>query len=232
MSANFFILGMPLAEMVAPAPAIVKLLEQCSIIIGESRRITERLLSRCRLSPGAKVFYLDNQSPQDRTALLNELRLLSKTNGSACLFSDMGMPILFDPGKEILEAARTLGFTLHCHPGPTSWGTACALSGWLPPFLLIGFLSPKTEERIKQLADWSHASGHIVLMDTPYRFQTLLKDCSSVFGSQHQAFLAWEIGMAEEAYLWGSLRELEQKTTEKNLKKGEFILILRKPSVK
>jgi 16S rRNA (cytidine1402-2'-O)-methyltransferase len=232
MNANFFILGMPLAEKTAPSPPIVKIVEQCSIIIGESRRITERLLSRCSLVAEAKVFYLDNQSPQDRKTLLAELRNLSKTSGRACIFSDMGMPILFDPGKEILEAVRALSFNIRCLPGPTSWGTACALSGWLPPFLLVGFLSPKAEERVKELSDLTHSAGHIVLMDTPYRFQALLKDCSSVFGSQHQAFLAWEIGMPEETYLWGSLKELEQRTTEKNLKKGEFILVLRNPGVK
>jgi len=232
MSADFFILGMPLNEKTAPATPIVKILEPCSIIIGESRRITERLISRVNLRSDAKVFYLDNQSPHDKKALLHELWTLSKSQGMACLFSDMGMPILFDPGKELLEEVRNLSFKIRCLPGPTSWGTACALSGWSPPFLLIGFLSPKAEERLRELAELSRASGHIVLMDTPYRFQALLKDCNQVFGSQHQGFLAWEIGMPEETYLWGSLKEIEQKAAEKNLKKGEFILLLRKPGVK
>ncbi|NBT59449.1 hypothetical protein EBT16_11760, partial [bacterium] len=136
------------------------------------------------------------------------------------------------PGKEVLELAREMGFAIRCVPGPTSWGTACALSGWNPPFLLVGFLSPKAEERLRQLAGLTRTSAHIVLMDTPYRFQALLKDCDKVFGSQHQAFLAWEISTAQETYLWGSLRELELRASEKNLKKGEFILLLKQPGVK
>ncbi|MFM8269251.1 MAG: SAM-dependent methyltransferase [Pseudomonadota bacterium] len=211
---------------------MAKTIEQCVIIIGESRRTTERLLSKVLLRDNAKIFYLDNQPDREKKILFAELKSLCQSGGSACLFSDMGMPILFDPGKEILDSVKRLPFQIRCLPGPTSWGTACALSGWNPPFLLIGFLSPKTEERIIELGNLTRSSAHIVLMDTPYRFQALLKDCLKVFGPEQSGFLAWEIGMPEETYLWGSLKELERWAGEKNLKKGEFILILDKPGVK
>lgn len=232
MKKTLFILGMPLQEKSAVSPSIAKVLQDSSVIIGESRRLTERVISRLSLRVDAKVFYLDNQSAPDQKALLAELKQLASKGGTACLFSDMGMPILFDPGKEVLENAKKLSFEIRCLPGPTSWGTACALSGWEPPFVLVGFLSPKAEERLKELSSLSNSPGHIVLMDTPYRFQALLKDCLKVWGPQQASFLAWEIGMPEETYLWGTLRELEQRAAEKNLKKGEFILILHKPSVK
>lgn len=232
MKSDFYILGMPLLENTAPTAPTIRLIERCSLIIGESRRITERLLSRISLIPNAKVFYLDNQSPQEKKALWTEMKGLKEKGGTACLFSDMGMPILFDPGVEVLERAKELNYSIRCLPGPTSWGTACAISGWAPPFVLVGFLSPKAEQRLHELGSWLDASGHIVLMDTPYRFQALLKDCIKIFGSQHKSFLAWEIGTQEEAYLWGSLGELELESSQRNLKKGEFILILHQPSVK
>ncbi len=233
MSAGtFFVLGRPLNERAPADEAFISLVSQSQLIIGESRKITERLLAHIPVSKDTPVFYLDNAKPQEMKALEETLKRISKEKGAACLFSDMGMPILFDPGSKSLELAKKIGMKIRVLPGPTCWGTAAALSGWSPPFQLVGFLSPKAEFRIQELSQLRSEKAHLILLDTPYRFQALLTDCHKTFGGEHQVFLAWEIGTPEEIYFWGSLNQLLLKSETEGLKKGEFILLLQKPSVK
>jgi|688.fasta_scaffold118187_3 16S rRNA (cytidine1402-2'-O)-methyltransferase len=232
MSGTFYILGLPLQEKSSTPPAVAAILEKSDLIVGESRKYTERILSRINLLKDAKVFYLDNMPSQEKKLLEHALQLASKQGQVVSLFSDMGMPILFDPGKEILDIAKKLDFSFRCIPGPTSWGTACALSGWNPPFFVVGFLPVKTEERQLELQRLVNAPGHLVLMDTPYRFLPLLADCLKLLGSHRNVFLAWEIGSSEEFYFWGTLKTLEEVASKRAMKKGEFILLIEQAGVK
>lgn len=232
MTSAFYILGLPLQEKSATPPAVASILEKSSLIIGESRKYTERILSRIALLKEAQVFYLDNMASQEKKLLETALKSAQQQGQIVSLFSDMGMPILFDPGKEILELAKKLDFTFRCIPGPTSWGTACALSGWNPPFFVVGFLPVKTEERQVEMKKLVSAPGHLVLMDTPYRFQPLLSDCLKVLGNHRNAFIAWEIGGSEEFYFWGTLKSLEEVASKRAMKKGEFILLIEQAGVK
>lgn len=228
----FHVLGRALAENSPNSIPFQKILESSQIIIGESRKIASRILDKVKLLPEAECFFLDNQNARDEKDLEGKLKKLAREGGTACLFSDMGMPILFDPGAQVLELARKMGFLIRCLPGPTSWGTACALSGWNPPFTLVGFLPQKATDRSTALTQLISLRGHLILMDTPYRFHTLLSECLKAFGPKREAFLAWEIGNPSELYFWESLEMLQKECSARQLKKGEFILIIRDPSVK
>ncbi|NDC23851.1 MAG: hypothetical protein EB078_03420 [Proteobacteria bacterium] len=232
MKSSFYVLGMPLDERKPTPRWVAEVLEKSTLIIGESPKIVSRVLAKLTLKPDVQIFYLDNLSVRDKSELTKQLKNYANKGVCVSLFSDMGMPILFDPGNEVLQSAHSLEYTIRCVPGPTSWGTACALSGWSPPFLIVGFLSPKVEERQKQLRQYASGTGHLVLMDTPYRFQALLKDCIQILGAERHTFLAWEIGSSSEFYFWGTLKDLEREAERRSLKKGEFILLIQEAGVK
>lgn len=227
MAAILEIIGLPLDESPKLDPGLTARLASSDLVIGESRLLTERRCQTAGVKPEVPIFYLDNIQEKDRKELEAALQRLS-SGQRAVLFSDMGMPMLFDPGREVLTAARRLGMEIRSVPGATSWGTACALSGWEPPFLIVGFPPRETGERsefFKKLAGQS--AGHLLLMDTPYRFTKLLDECRIAFGSQRTAFLGWEIGLEGEALLWGTLPEIQASCGKRGLVKGEFILLLK-----
>lgn len=228
---ELYVIGTSLFEYSAVSSHTKEILKGCDLILGERPKVTESRLKDLPLKPRCEIFYLDNLKSAEENLLRSAFEKTAKTGGRIALFSDMGMPLLFDPGREWVELALKLGFKIRCEAGPTSWGTACALSLWDPPFFIQGFLSQKTELRLRQLKSLLSNSAHIVLMDTPYRFQSLLKACEDVFGLGHPGFLAWEISSKNECYLWGSLTELQQGMLKKGLSKGEFILILKNPSL-
>lgn len=228
---EIFVLGTALFEHSPLSARSQECLAKCDLILGESHRITQARLKSIELKKTCDVFYLDNIRTQDRDSLKKAIEALSKQGGRISLFSDMGMPLLFDPGKEWVLLALRMGFVLRCEAGPTSWGTACALSLWDPPFWIQGFLSQKADLRKRELQDLKSLGAHIVLMDTPYRFRSLLASCQDILGKEQDAFLAWEIGTRNENYLWGSLHEIQKTMDQKGLHKGEFILILKNPSL-
>lgn len=204
--------------------SVKSVLEISSVIIGESRRSTEILLKRYSINTMEKKIYcLDNLDAKEISSLKNDLDHLPPGT-HASLFSDAGMPVLFDPGKEIIDYSKTK-FTIKTLPGPTSWGTACAVSAFEPPFLLIGFPPQKRETRESSLLKLRGSPYHLVLMDTPYRFEKLVNECREIFGGQQEGFIAYEISKEKETYLWGNLDYLLRGSS--TLHKGEFILILK-----
>jgi len=232
MVKEVYIIGTALNENLSLPPRAVKILQDCDLILGESLKITSSRLKTLALKAETRIFCLDNIRETDKAELKICLKKLSKTSSKVVMFSDMGMPLLFDPGRDWLNLALELGFSLRCEPGPTSWGTACALSLWEPPFWIHGFPSQKADLRIQELNRLKTIPAHIVLMDTPYRFQNLLSVCQEVFGTEHPVFLAWEIGNRDEKYFWGPITTISQRASALGLKKGEFIFILKNPSLK
>ncbi len=224
---------MPLVDGQEVSPIARAKIAQAHLVIGESRKTSFRVLAQV---PGAKdkpLFLLDESSRPEEKAWEPELRRIAQLPSdkdapqTVILFSDTGMPLLFDPGREVLELARELDFEIRSLSGATSWGTACALSGWQPPFLIVGF-SPRDEKQRGQF--WQPLiknSAHLVLMERPYRLLAFLDECKRVFGSKREAFLAWEIDSEEQKLIWGSLDSLCQAVRRFEKNKGEFILLIR-----
>lgn len=220
------LIGMPLNEAALPHLSGAHAMEGAQVIIAESRAVALPMLKRAGINTsGKEIFFLD---PPDRNQPWKDtlLRMIHH-GGKVVLFSDVGMPVLFDPGKDVLEFCLKHRFELHTVPGPTAWGTACALSGFEPPFYIIGFLPREQKDRARKLYSLRSLAAHGVLMDTPYRFRALLCQLIRTLGGNRAAFLAWEIGKPDEFYFWGSLREIGSTTEKHALRKGEFVLILK-----
>lgn len=221
-----YVIGMPLDERAPLAPAAVEALNSAQLVIGESASTTRRRMGLYAKDSQSPVFLLDHGKEMP-TDLFQELGSIAKRRGSAALFSDCGMPILYDPGSEVVLACRSLGFAIRTVAGPTSWGLACCLSAYPPPFLVVGFLPKRQEERIAILRGFSPLKHNTVLMEAPYRFESLIQDCATVLGEKQNAYLAWDIALPGEWHAEGSLRDLRLAWTKKGSPKGEFVLILK-----
>lgn len=222
---KLIIVGTPLNDEEPLTAAALDALRTARVAIGESRRRALPLLKRAG-NPDAKVHLLDNIKAESWRELVSDLTALSDEGGVAVLFSDSGLPILFDPGAEVLATCRKLGFEIHVVPAATSWGTAAAVSGFEPPFLIVGFPPQKSEERARFLGKLAMEPHTIVLMDAPYRFRLLLGESIRAFGKDRQAFLGWELSNPVEKCLWGSLKKILEASEQADLQKGEFILVI------
>ena len=224
MRSHLLIVGSPLNDLSPLSPETIDDIQACRLIIGESRKRTLSLLAKSGIRLGLESFiFLDHP---DFQSLKQIIRDIAKGGGNIALLSDSGMPILFDPGKEVLELCKQLGFAIRTRPTATSWSTACAVSGFSTPFLIHDFLPQKTPDRAKILTSLKNREENIVLLETPYRFQLILKEAIDTFGKDRQAFIAWQIACIDEWYGWGTLSSLLEISVKTLPKKGEFVLII------
>ena len=215
-------MGTPLNEDLYLSPEAIACLKSVEVVIGENRKQLHRYLRSIPEPRPFQMIYLDPERPEEVEAWRTALKERKVT----ALLLDTGMPCLFDPGVEILRFARKEGFTIRSCPSATSWGTAAAVSGFAPPFTLVGFPPRKTEDREQAWKKLSKTTGNLVLLETPYRFPLLLDELPRYFPASREVFLAWEIARPTEHFWWGSLSELPKWAEKNALKKGEFILIL------
>src|SRR5690606_29408496 len=112
---ELLLVGTPLDDEAPLAPPAIQALESSDLILGESRKRTYRLLSQVPSGKQKAVCLLEKESfwREELSALA------SRDTGSVALFSDCGMPLLFDPGKEVLQEALRLGFRVRTIPSAT-----------------------------------------------------------------------------------------------------------------
>lgn len=223
---SLYIVGTPLSDHGTLSLEAISCINYADLIIAESKKNTFRYLKQTDFKKNAPLFFLDNIRPNELEDLKNEMKKIAQDGGQTVLFSDTGMPLLFDPGTQVLSLAREFKYDIHSVPSATSWGSACALTGWAPPFLIYGFLPRDSRGRKEQLQMIKTSQYHTMLMETPYRFEALLSQISEICGKDRQLFLAWEISKPEEKLRWGSVQSIQREAEKTGLKKGEFILII------
>jgi 16S rRNA (cytidine1402-2'-O)-methyltransferase len=145
---------------------------------------------------------------------------------SVALISDCGTPLFSDPGHLLLDLCLSNKVQVIPVPGVSSLLTAIMASGLhLEKFYYYGWLSPKKEERQKELAKLRHLKEAIIFLDTPYRLKSLLSDTAKIFSKTTHVVLAYELTSSDEKFYRGSIEEVLKIAESKNLK-GEFVLII------
>lgn len=218
-----YIVGMPLNDEGNLSEAAVSRINESGKLIGENRKQAARYFRKSGVQFREGDFlWLDKPNQREQAlALVAENKDLD-----ICLISDTGMPVLFDPGKEILALAALKNYEIRSLPSAQSWSAACALSGLQPPFHIEGFLPQKTPLRLARLKELTQIHSHIVLMETPYRFSKILTEIEEIFGSACPVFLAWEIGSEREILKHLTVKKMIKWTLSNGMKKGEFVLLI------
>lgn len=146
---------------------------------------------------------------------------------TVCYMSDQGVPVVADPGRELLELAYRHKVKVEVIPGPSSITAALQACPFLGNgFRFVGFLPQKSDERKGALRELSNASDCLVILDTPYRLGALLIDCAESLTHERQALLAFNISCDDEEFCLGKLGELKARFSA-NPEKRNFVLIVR-----
>ena len=195
-------------------------LKQADMIVCEDTRRTQKLLMHYAITKPL-LSYHEHSSAQ-KTA---ELVALLKERKHLALVSDGGMPLVSDPGFQIVHAVLAERLPLEVLPGPSAVTTALVLSG-LPTdsFSFLGFLSNKGERRKHELQALADRDETLIFFESPFRIVKSLQDMLEVFGDR-EAAVAREITKKFEEILRGNLSELIQDMTQKP-RKGEMVVLV------
>lgn len=202
---KLYLIPSPLGENdpaeVIPGP-VLKSLEGFRTFVVEEVRTVRRYLSRAGLKGkiGDIEFHELNEHT-DATTVESYLRLFDDGNDVA-LISEAGLPAVADPGAQLVALAHRHGIEVIPAVGPSSLMLALMASGLNgQSFAFVGYIPAKTEERRSRLKLLEKLSGQHrqtqILIETPYRNDSLMSDILSVCSGSTRVCIAVNITMPD-----------------------------------
>jgi 16S rRNA (cytidine1402-2'-O)-methyltransferase len=199
----------------------VEVLKQVDVIVYEERKEGNRLLRHLGIEKPVESLNEHNE----QAATFHILDFL-KTGKNVAVISDCGTPVFSDPGQFLVRKAVELKIKVVPIPGASSLMPALTVSGFsIDQFVYYGWLSPKRPRRVAELQQLRRERRTIVLMDTPYRLQALLKDIADVFGGDRKLCVAFDLTLPGEQIFHGTAPALFEKLSAEE-KKGEFVVVI------
>ena len=205
---KLYLIPSPLGENdpaeVIPAP-VLKSLEGFRTFVVEEVRTVRRYLSKAGLKGkiGDLEFHELNEHT-DAATVESYLKLFNDGNDVA-LISEAGLPAVADPGAQLVALAHRHGIEVIPAVGPSSLMLALMASGLNgQSFAFTGYIPAKTEERKARLKQLEKLSGQLkqtqILIETPYRNDSLFADILSVCSGSTRVCVAANITMPD-AYI-------------------------------
>lgn len=189
---------------VIPAPVLDSLKGFRTFVV-EEVRTARRYLSKAGLKGqiGELQFFELNEHT-DPATVEGYLKLFDGGNDVA-LISEAGLPAVADPGAQLVALAHGHGIEVVPAVGPSSLMLALMASGLNgQSFAFCGYIPAKTDERRNRLKTLEKVSAQLrqtqILIETPYRNDSLFADILSVCGAGTKVCVAANITMPD-AYI-------------------------------
>jgi 16S rRNA (cytidine1402-2'-O)-methyltransferase len=217
---KLYVVATPIGNFADITLRAIDILENADGIACEELRVGSTLLKK--LGIGEKKLHILNEHNESEGT--DEILQTLLSGKCIALISDCGTPSFADPGLKLVKKCIEFGIAVSSIPGPSSLMAAISLSPLpLKEFYFAGFLPRPEAERKKKFTSLKKMQVPIILMDTPYRLEKILKEVSLNFGQDCLVTLAVDLTYPSETLLHGQIGEISLKMKDR---KGEFILIL------
>ena len=160
--------------------------------------------------------------------LVENLLKILKNSQTLALISDAGLPGISDPGYELARAAEESGFPVVGIPGPSAVTNILSMCPFpTESFLFVGFPPRKQSDLVKFLKEYVALNAAIVMFESPKRLRKLLDQLVDLY-PERTVFIGREMTKIHEETFHGSLVDALTYFIDP---KGEFTLVLSKPSI-
>lgn len=220
---TLYVVATPIGNMEDITLRALRVLKEVEVVAAEDTRSARRLLAHHGLKARLISFYEANKMAR-LLLLLDTLQ-----QGDLALLSEAGMPVVSDPGRELVAEAAARGFQVVVLPGASAVTSALAVSGFDGnSFRFAGFLPRRAGERRKALASLAANTETLVVFEAPHRLRASLKDMLDILGDRPVAVCRELTKLYEEVFR-GTLSEALDYFQEP---RGEFTLVLQGAPVK
>ena len=200
------------------------ILAGANVLAAEDTRTLRHLMELHGVALNGRMVlaYHDHNGDQMRPRLLEAL----KAGKSVAYASEAGTPLVADPGYQLARAAIDEGLTVLAAPGPSALLCALSVSG-LPTdrFFFVGFLPPKSAARKSALREIAQVPGSIIFYESPRRIEACLRDMIETLGQNRQAAICRELTKRFEEVIRGTLAELAEAVSGRDIK-GEIVVVI------
>ena len=202
-SARLWLVATPLGNPGDLSPRAADTLARADIILAEDTRRTGALLAGAMIAPKRLLSFHEHNERERLEQILAVLR----DGAAVALVSDAGMPVLSDPGFQLVRACRAAGIAVSCVPGPCAEATAVAASGLPPqPYAFLGFLPRKPGDIRKTLQAFAALPVTLVFFERKDRLAETLEIAAECLGPR-EVCVAREMTKTHEEFLSGRLED-------------------------
>ena len=217
---TLYLVPTPIGNLADMTRRAAEILRDADIVACEDTRHTRILLDHLGLSKKVVSYHEHNKEtagPKLIEALLE--------GASVAQVSDAGMPVISDPGADLVRLALEDNIPIVPLPGPNAALTALIASG-LPAtqFVFIGFLPRTSSHRKELLASVRDIPFTLLFYEAPHRLRETLKILLETLGDR-RAVTARELTKKFETFSRASLSVLLSETEETD-PRGEYVLLV------
>ena len=214
---TLFVVGTPIGNLGDITARAVRILSQAGLIAAEDTRVTRRLLNHLGIKTRLTSYHEHNW----RARLSYLLETLA--SGDVALVADAGMPVVSDPGRQLISAAAAAGFPVEVVPGVSAITAGLAVSGLnADTFFFLGFLARRSKERRARLRSGGPLPETLVLFEAPHRLRATLADILAELGDREMAVCRELTKLHQEVFRGTVSQALEHF----QVPLGEFVLVV------
>ncbi len=213
---KIFIVGTPIGNMKDITLRAIETLKNVDVIACEDTRVTRKLLSYHEINNKKLISYHDKNEKNSAKGIIQLLEL----GNNVAVVSDAGMPVINDPGFEVIRQCISANIEIEVIPGVSATTMVAALSNFDAHFKFLGFLKPKTLQRQNQLKKLG--IGSYIAFVSPHKIIKTLEDIKIALGENTKLFIGRELTKKFETHYRGSVDEVISKLGE--IRKGEFTI--------
>jgi 16S rRNA (cytidine1402-2'-O)-methyltransferase len=214
---TLYLIATPIGNLEDITIRALNTLKEVDKIYAEDTRVSLKLLSHFDIKKPLISFHEHNSNMK-----INDCIQDLKSGLNIGLVSDAGMPLVSDPGYDLVKKVLESEFNVVALPGANALLPALTMSGIKThPFTFYGFLDSKRTKRIQELEDLVYRKETLIFYEAIHRIKDTLLDMYTIFGDREFAIVR-EISKAYEEIIKGSLSECKDLPDLK----GELVLVI------
>ncbi len=220
MSGTLYICGTPIGNLGDITLRVLEILNSVDIIAAEDTRNTIKLLNHFEIKAPLISYHEHNKAGKGE-----ELIKLLNEGKNIALVSDAGMPVISDPGEDLVRLCIENNIEVVTACGPTAFTTALVYSGISGKrFSFEGFLPVNKKERAKHLTSVKNDIRTLIFYEAPHKLLNTLNDLLEALGNRKIAVCRELTKKFEEILRFDIQSAIAH--FEENPPKGEFVLVI------
>lgn len=222
MKGKLYIVGTPIGNLEDITLRALNTLKDVDLIAAEDTRVTLKLLNHYNIKKPL-ISYREQIKNNAHPKILN----LLNEGKSIAFVSDAGMPVISDPGFELISFLNENNIETSVIPGPSALTSAICLSSInCENFLFLGFLKRDENEKILKLSSLKSLPFPLVIYESPKRLIKTLSQIEQVMGNR-KISIAKELTKSHETITTTTITDALFNLKD-NPPKGEYVLIVDK----
>ncbi|NDI37081.1 16S rRNA (cytidine(1402)-2'-O)-methyltransferase [Chengkuizengella sediminis] len=215
-----YLVGTPIGNLEDISYRALRILQEVECIACEDTRQTKKLLSHFQISTRCISYHEHNKHASGK-----EIVRLIEQGKHIALVSDAGLPVISDPGNELVQLAIESNLSVIPIPGANAALSALIISGLdTDQFMFFGFLPREKKDKKEKLKELLETTGSIIFYESPHRLLNTLNTMLEVLGNRRIS-IAREITKRYEEIVRGTLEECISYMDDIKIQ-GEYCIVV------